>query len=155
MPSLGVDPSASGIFGRFFGRWTEEFYLLFRLFFSVIIFMHGLQKSFLLWGFPQDHDLGIWVDIAGWVELVGAPMMALGVLTRLAGGALAVQLFVAYFTVHAGRGLWPHAYTAEGFTTLHHGGELVVIYFACAGLIGVLGSGKWGLERLYRKRELL
>lgn len=94
---MRLDAANSGFFGRFFGLYTEEFYLLFRLAFALLISLHGAQKALLLWGFPAD----------------------------------------------------------EGFTTLHHGGEVVFVYFMCAGIIGILGSGKWGLERMKSGKELL
>ncbi|MDE0065788.1 MAG: DoxX family protein [Acidimicrobiaceae bacterium] len=154
-----MNPSAlanlnSGIFGQFFGRYAEVFWLLFRIGFAFLVLQHGLQKTFLLWGFPADHELGALVDIAGVVELFCAAMIAFGVFTRLAGGAMTVQLVVAYLTAHSERGFWPHEYEEEGFESLHHGGEVVMAFFLCAGIIGVLGSGKLGLERLIFKKEL-
>ncbi len=35
------------------------------------------------------------------------------------------------------------------------GGEVAILYFGIAGIIGVLGSRKYGLEQLLFKRELL
>ncbi len=146
----------NGLFGTFFLQYKDGFYLLFRLALALLISLHGAQKAFLLWGFPGDHELSPLVDIAGWVEVFASVMIAFGILTRLAAGALTIQLAVAYFDVHFERGFWPHTYHAdEGFTTLHHGGEIVILYFAVAGIIGILGSGKWGLERLIFKKEFL
>ena len=77
---------APGIFGRFLQPLTDEFYLLFRLIFAVLVALHGAQKAFLLWGFPADanpNGLGALVDIAGWVELIAAVLIGFGILTRL------------------------------------------------------------------------
>ena len=63
-------------------------------------------------------------------------------------------MVVAYFDVHYGNGLWPHIYPADGGFGAH-GGEVAILYFAIAGIIGVLGSRKYGIERLIFKRELL
>ena len=38
---------------------------------------------------------------------------------------------------------------------MQHGGEVTILFFICAGIIGVLGSRKWGIERHYFKKELL
>ena len=122
--------------------------------FAFLLALHGAQKAFLLWGFPADHPLGIRVDIAGWVEFFAAILIASGVFTRLGAGALVVQMVVAYFDVHYGNALWPHIYPADGGFGAH-GGEVAILYFAIAGIIGVLGSRKYGIERLVFKRELL
>ncbi len=148
--ALGTRP----LFGNFFLRYADEFYFLFRLVFAFLAALHGAQKAFLLWGFPADHPLGVRVDIAGWVEFFAAILIASGVLTRLAAGALVVQMIVAYFDVHAPHGLWPHIFPAMGGFGAH-GGEVPILYFAIAGLIGVLGSRKYGLEKMLFKRELL
>ena len=144
----------NSIFGRFFGRFADEFYLLFRLIFAFLVALHGAQKAFLLWGFPAVSPLGVWVDVAGWIEFIAAFLIAFGILTRLGAGALVVTMVFAYFKVHASHGLWPHIYLMQGGFTAH-GGEVTILWFAIAGLIGVLGSRKYGLERWLFKREIL
>ena len=147
---LGSPP----LFGNILERWSEEFYLLFRLVFAFLAALHGAQKAFLLWGFPADHPLGVKVDIAGWVEFFAAFMIAAGFLTRLAAGALVIQMIVAYFDVHAPHGLWPHIFPSEGGFGAH-GGEVPILWFATAGIIGILGGRKYCLERKLFGRELL
>ena len=104
----------NSIFGRFFGRFADEFYLLFRLIFAFLVALHGAQKAFLLWGFPAVSPLGVWVDVAGWIEFIAAFLIAFGILTRLGAGALVVTMIFAYFKVHASHGLWPHIYLMQG-----------------------------------------
>ena len=41
-----------GIFGGILERYADEFWLLFRVIFAILVFLHGIQKAFLLWGFP-------------------------------------------------------------------------------------------------------
>ena len=150
----------SGIFGGILGKFTDEFYLLFRLIFAFLVALHGAQKAFLLWGFPagaNPNGLGALVDVAGWVELIAAFLIAFGVLTRLGAGALVVTMIVAYFGVHAALSPvwpWPHLYPAEG-GFVAHGGEVTILWFICAGIIGVLGSRKYGLERMFCGKEIL
>ena len=36
----------TSLFGRYFLRYTDEFYLLFRLIFAFIVGLHGAQKAF-------------------------------------------------------------------------------------------------------------
>ena len=147
----GADGS---LFGKYLLPYVEEFYLGFRLLFAFLVGLHGVQKAFLLWDFPADHPLGWKVDVAGWVEVVAAILIASGVFTRLGAGALTIQMVVAYFDVHYPNELWPHIYPAMGGFGAH-GGEVPILYFGIAGIIGVLGSRKYGIERLLFKRELL
>ena len=105
-----------GIFGRYIQPYTDELFLLFRLGFATLVGLHGAQKAFLLWDFPADanpNGLGTLVDIAGWVELISAFLIGLGILTRLGAGAMMVTMIVAYFGVHAALSSvwpWPHLY---------------------------------------------
>ncbi len=154
----------AGIFGRILQPHTDGFYLLFRLAFAVLLGLHGAQKAFLLWDFPagaNPNGMGALVDIAGWVELISAFLIGLGILTRLGGGAMVVTMIVAYFGVHAALSPvwpWPHLYPNPpdgGNAFVAHGGEVTILVFLCAGIIGVLGSRKWGIERLLFNRELL
>ena len=147
----------AAVLGNVLTRFTEEFYLLFRLGFAFIVGLHGFQKAFLLWGFPAGANpdgLGVLVDIAAWVEVIAAFLIGLGILTRLGAGALVVMMVVAYLGVHANNGLRPHLFPGDGGFAAH-GGEVPILWFLIAGIIGVLGSRKWGIERLLLKRELL
>lgn len=56
--------------------------------------------------------------------------------------------------MHAGNGLRPHIFPAMGGFGAH-GGEVPILWFAIASIIGILGSRKYGIERLLFKRELL
>ena len=146
-----------GIFGRIFIPFADEFYLLFRLGFAFIVGLHGFQKAFLLWGFPAGANpdgMGTFVDIAAWVEVISAFLIGLGILTRLGAGAIVVTMIVAYFSVHANNGLWPHQFPGEGGFAAH-GGEVPMLWFLIAGIIGILGSRKWGIERHFFGKELL
>ena len=153
-----------GFFGRYIQPYTDEFYLIFRLAFAVLVGLHGAQKAFLLWDFPagaNPNGLGLLVDIAGWVELASAILIGLGIFTRLGAGALVVTMIVAYFGVHAALSSvwpWPHLYPNPpdgGNAFVQHGGEVTILWFIIAGIIGVLGSRKWGIERHFFGKEHL
>ncbi len=149
-----------GFFGAYLERYADEFWTLFRVVFAILIFLHGIQKAFLLWGFPagaNPNGLGLLLDIAGWVEIISAILIGFGFLTRLGAGAIAVTMIIAYFGVHAALSPvwpWPHLYPAEGGFAAH-GGEVSILWFIIAGIIGVFGGGKYALDRIVFKREVL
>lgn len=147
----------TSIFGRFFMPATDWFYLAFRLIFAFIVSLHGAQKAFQMWGFPPPGpgDPPDIVYLAGWIEIISALLIGFGVLTRLGAGALCVTMVIAYFMMHFGNGAGaPHLFPAEGGFAAH-GGEVPILWFAIAGIIGVMGSRKFGLERLILKKEIL
>ena len=146
-----------GVFGGILERYADEFWLLFRVIFALIVFLHGIQKAFGLWGFPSGaHPLSPMVDIAGWVELISALLIGFGLLTRLGAGALCVTMIIAYFMVHVNSPVWPwpHLFPADGGFGAH-GGEVPILWFAIAGIIGVIGGGKYALDKVVFKREPL
>ena len=52
----------------------------------------------------------------------------------------------------------PHLYPNPpdgGNAFVAHGGEVTILWFICAGIIGLLGSRKWGIERRLFNKELL
>ena len=148
-----------GIFGGILERYADEFWLLFRVIFAILVFLHGIQKAFLLWGFPAGANpggLGALLDIAGWVELISALLIGFGILTRLGAGAICVTMIVAYFGIHARLSdawPWPHLGYEGGFAA--HGGEVTILWFIVAGIIGVIGGGKYALDRTIFKKEML
>lgn len=163
MATNTTSPSEGGLFGQIFTRFTDEFYLLFRLIFAFLVFLHGAQKAFA-WNFPPPGPGGPpdIVYVAGWIEIISSFLIGLGILTRLGAGALVVTMVVAYFRIHAQNPFFPqlpHIFpnppgdTGSAFGA--HGGEVTILWFAIAGIIGIMGSRKYGLERLIFKKELL
>ena len=73
---------------------------------------------------------------------------------RLRAGISVPTMVVAYFGFHADNGLWPRQCPAEDVCAAP-GGEAPILWFLVPGIIGVLGSRKWGLERAIFGRELL
>ena len=123
MATNNATQADTSIFGRIFVRFTDEFYLLFRLIFAFLVSLHGAQKAFQMWGFPAPGgpapDI---VYVAGWIEFISALLIGFGVLTRLGAGALCVTMVVAYFMMHFPNGIAPHIFPAEGGFTAS-GGE--------------------------------
>ena len=66
-------------------------------------------------------------------------------------------MIVAYFGIHARLSPvwpWPHLYPDPGGFAAH-GGEVTILWFIVAGIIGVIGGGKYALDRTIFKKEML
>lgn len=74
---------------------------------------------------------------AGSVELIGGLLLALGLFTRLAAGAIAVVLLVAA-SVHIG----------AGFFWSNGGWEYPVLWALVAAMFAVKGGGAYSVDRL-------
>ena len=57
-----------GIFGGILEKYADEFWLLFRIVFAILVFLHGIQKAFGLWTFQRarTHSHPSWTSRAGW-----------------------------------------------------------------------------------------
>lgn len=119
----------------------EIFYLVFRVLVGGLFLFHGLQKFGFLGGAPATENLFI---LAGFIELIGGTVILLGLLTRLAALIGALEMVGAYFMVHVPNGLLP----------ISNGGELALLYLAAFIGIFSYGSGKYGLEKILRKKEI-
>jgi len=117
--------------------------LLLRVVAGVMLMQHGGQKLFGIPGAPGHPFAGmpalfskVW--IAGVLELVGGLLLALGLFTRVVGFLLSGELAVAYFTVHAPRGLFP----------ILNMGELAALYSFVFLFFAAAGGGRYSLDHL-------
>src|SRR5690348_2461063 len=84
--------------------------------------LHGYQKLFGMFGGMGGHGAKaatfslLW--FAGLIECVGSAFIVTGLFTRAVAIVLCVEMVIAYFRVHAPRGLWP----------IQNGGELAIVY---------------------------
>lgn len=111
---------------------------------------HGAQKLFGLFGGYGLEATGDFFQTqlgfangylaalgAGSVEVFGGLLLALGLFTRVAAGAIAVMLAVAA-TIHLGNGFF---WTAGGW-------EYPVLWAVVAASFAVRGGGAWSVDRL-------
>ncbi|GAA1487560.1 DoxX family protein [Brachybacterium sacelli] len=124
--------------------------LLARLVVGAVFMAHGWQKigqngiaatteGFVGMGIPFAE---IAAPVVAYVELIGGALLILGLLTAVAGLALAIDMAVAAFVVHLGGGL----FVADG------GWELVGVLGAAALLLAAVGPGRIALARGARSR---
>ncbi|MGO1948902.1 MAG: DoxX family protein [Mycobacteriaceae bacterium] len=124
--------------------------LVARVAIGVILFAHGWQKFFTngidataqgfdSMGIPAATAAAIF---AATVELVGGALLVVGLLTPLVAVLVVVDMAGAYW----------YAHSEAGTIFVDAGGyELVLALAAGAALIGALGGGKLGLDRVLFK----
>jgi putative oxidoreductase len=124
--------------------------LIVRLVFGALLVGHGTQKLFgWFGGHGLDatsrffHSLGFrpgrtMAAVAGLAEAGGGVLLALGLLTPLAGAAIVGTLLVAA-SVHLEKGLWG---TNGGY-------ELALLYGVLAAAVAISGPGSVSLDRAF------
>ena len=126
--------------------WAPRMLSVFRIVVALLYLQHPLAKFF---AFPhvtafdnlQRFSL-IWV--AGVIELIGSPLLLIGLFTRPVAFVLSGEMAVAYFMVRAARGFFP----------LLNGGEAEVFYCFAFLYLAFAGAGPWSIDQLWRRRSL-
>lgn len=107
--------------------------------------LHGAQKILGVLG-RDPVELASLLGVAGLVELIAGPLIALGLFTRPAAFLASGQMAVAYFVAHVaveGSFLFPVA----------NRGEPAVLYCFLFLYIAATGPGDWSLDGLLRKSK--
>ncbi len=122
--------------------------LILRLVIGVVSVMHGAQKLFGAFGgggiagtaqFFGSLGLApatLWAWVVGLIEFVGGIALAIGLLGRWVGLALAVNMLVAGIVVHL----------PNGFFVSNGGVEFVLTLMAASLFFVGYGSGKWSVD---------
>ncbi|HYD02788.1 MAG TPA: DoxX family protein [Alphaproteobacteria bacterium] len=129
-----------GLIGKKIMQYEDYFYVVFRVLVGLFFFIHGSMKALGWFGGTQMTGLMMAVGIG---ELLAGVLILLGFWTRLGALIGAVIMLAAYFKAHAPGGLNPVA----------NGGELALLFFLSFLVILVHGSGKFGLEHWFHKKE--
>jgi putative oxidoreductase len=123
---------------------TDTGLLVLRLVVGVTFLLHGLDKLGGLSGVEQFFDSlgipapGLMATLVAVTETVGGVLLIVGLLTPLAGAALAVDMLVAALTAHADK----------GFFVDKGGYELVLVLgTACVALLAA-GAGRFSADAL-------
>jgi len=122
--------------------------LIIRLVIGLLFVGHGAQKLFGWFGGYGLKGTGGWFEsigmkpgvtmalFAGFAELIGGVLFALGLLTPLAGIMIAGTMIMAIVKVHASNGLWA---TSNGY-------EYNLTLLAVAIGIALIGPGQYALD---------
>ena len=118
-------------------RFADPFYCVMRLVVGLMFACHGLDKIFGTFT-PKAEGLPPLMVFGGWLEIVCGFLVAFGLLTRLAAFVASGEMAVAFFMMHAPRGLIPYV----------NKGELAVVYCFVFFYIFLRGSGSWGIDAM-------
>jgi putative oxidoreductase len=106
---------------------------------ALMIWQFGIQK---LLGFPAPRPAQGLTWFAGLIELVVAPFLLVGFLTRPAAFILAGEMAAAYFIAHASRGFYP----------VLNGGTLAIMFCFTYFYLAFAGGGPWSVDAALEKR---
>ena len=114
-----------------------------RIMAGLLFMQHGLMKHFDFPGpFPMDMAPTDLPMIAGWIELIGGFLIAIGLFTRPAAFIASGTMAAAYFIGHAGNGFWP----------ILNQGELAIMYCFTFLYFVFAGGGSISVDALVRKK---
>ena len=123
--------------------WAPRVLSIVRIVAALIFIEHGTQKLF---GFPPSPSPGPALmsigGIAGLLEVVGGPLLLLGLFTRPVAFILSGEMAFAYWMAHAPRSFYP---------VLNNGDASILYCFLFLYLV-FAGGGAWSLDRLIWKR---
>jgi putative oxidoreductase len=123
-------------------RFADPVYCIMRLLVGLMFLCHGGQKVFGWFAPPgPTHSMDTMMLVAGWIEIVGGLLVAIGLLTRIAAFISSGEMAVAFFMVHAKSSLIP---------ILNHG-ELAVLYCWAFLFSAFYGPGRWSIDAMIRR----
>jgi putative oxidoreductase len=129
---------------RWLQRYEQPIYALLRVVTGLLFACHGAQKVLGLFGGHGGGSLPPLMLVAGWIELLGGLLVALGLFASIAAFIASGEMAVAYFMGHAPHGLWP----------IVNNGELAVLYCFVFFYIAARGSGDFSVDtKLLKKRR--
>lgn len=123
--------------------------LLARVWIAIVMLVHGWRHVKALQSGP---GMANWLGSLGlrngplqaqlltWSEVAVGPVLALGLLTPFAYGAVASLMLVAFLTNHRDKGFFITARPTEGW-------EYVITLAVLSIALGALGPGRWSLDR--------
>ncbi len=116
---------------------------LLRIITGLLFMQHGLQKHFDFPApFPMDMPPMALPMIAGWIELIGGFLVAIGLFTRPAAFIASGAMAFAYFIGHAGNNFWP----------IVNQGELAIMFCFVFFYLVFAGGGSVSVDNLLRKK---
>jgi putative oxidoreductase len=123
--------------------WAPRVLAILRIMTALLFMEHGMQK---LLGFPPSPDPGpplfSLIGLAGFLELVGGFLVAIGLFTRPVAFILSGEMAAAYFMAHA----------PDSFFPILNGGDAAILYCFVFFYLFVVGPGTWSVDEALRSR---
>ena len=130
-------------------EWAPQLLSVLRIVLAFLYIQVGTAKLFAFPGAVMPGGgtaaVGTLAWVAGVIEVIGGPLILLGLLTRPVAFILAGEMAVAYFYGHARVGPWL-------WTVLNQGGLAVIFCFLFL-YISAAGPGPWSLDALLARRR--
>ena len=129
---------------NFLRPYTSQLLSVLRVMSGLLLLQHGTTKylNFPVSQFSNASPMTMG-GAAGVLELIGAPLLIIGLFTRQVAFIFSGMTAVAYFYVHAPNGFFP---------LLNHG-ELAALYCFVFLYISAAGGGAWSVDRLRNAKD--
>ena len=117
--------------------WAPRMLSVLRIMSALLYIEHGSQK---LLGFPASERgpvaLFSFYGFAGFLELFGGILLAIGLFTRPVAFLLSGMMAVAYFMAHAPRSFFP----------VNNGGDAAILFCFVFFYLFIAGPGPWSVD---------
>jgi len=122
---------------------TRATLALLRIVAGFILFCPGALKIFgWFGGMPAGFTLTPLLRTAGWIEVIGGPLLMLGLFTRPVAFICSGEMAVAYFHSHFPQGFWPVKNNGQPAVLLC----FIFLFLSAAGA-GPLSVDEWLAKR--------
>ena len=122
--------------------WAPRMLSVLRIVSGLIFMAHGTGKWLNFPPLGRAPELASMSGAGGVIELVGGPLLVLGLFTRPVAFILSGEMAIAYWWSHAPRNFYP----------LLNGGDAAILYCFIFLYIVFAGGGAWSLDRLIWKK---
>ena len=126
----------------FLSRFAPQTYALMRIVAGLLFLFHGTQKI-LSWPAESHGGPPFVVYGAGGIELIGGALICIGLFTSWGAFIASGEMAVAYWWMHAPKGLFP----------LNNGGEMAALYCFVFLCIAAHGAGIWSVDGAIRRNK--
>jgi putative oxidoreductase len=131
---------------KLLGNFSPYAYALMRIIVGLLFACHGAQKVFGWFGGVDGRGTAApfssLFGVAGTIEMIIGPLIAVGLLTGYAAFIASGEMAVAYFIGHFPTGFWP----------LENKGEEAVFYCFVFLYMATRGAGIWSIDGVRTQR---
>jgi putative oxidoreductase len=126
----------------FLVSYAPQILSILRMVAAFLFFWHGTQKMIDFPAPPPAPPDTIRV-VAAWLEVIGGPLLFLGLFTRPVAFILSGEMAIGYFVSHHPRGPWP----------LLNLGEVAILNCFLFLYLSAAGGGAWSLDNLLKGKR--